>query len=78
MCDSAPFITPCKSGDNACAMQSAQVAVPIMATGVPELGIKPLDPLHLDLVKGDTAGLQLTLKNTDVTGMKNCKVEAMK
>ncbi|KOB68703.1 DUF233 protein [Operophtera brumata] len=74
----APFITPCKSGDNDCAIQSAQAAVPIVAPGIPELGIKPLDPLPLRLVKGDSAGLQLTLKDSLVKGMRGCKVEGIR
>ncbi|KAJ8716875.1 hypothetical protein PYW07_003502 [Mythimna separata] len=74
----APFIKPCKSGDNACILQSAQAAVPVMAAGIPELGIKSLDPLHFDEIKGDQGGLQLNFRDTTVTGMKGCKVENIK
>jgi len=75
---SAPFITPCKSEDNACVMASAIKAVPIFAPGIPELGIKSLDPLALKPVKGDTAGLKLILTDTTVRGMKDCVVEGVK
>ncbi|KAF9417550.1 hypothetical protein HW555_005380 [Spodoptera exigua] len=75
---SAPFIKPCKSGDNACVLASAQIAVPIMAVGIPELGIKSLDPMRFDEIKGDQAGLSLTFKDTTVTGMKGCTVDGVK
>ncbi|XP_028177870.1 protein takeout-like isoform X2 [Ostrinia furnacalis] len=75
---SAPFITPCKQGDAACLKSSAQAALPIIAPGIPELGIKPLDPLRLDLVKGDQGGLQLSFRDTVLTGMKGCTVENVK
>ncbi|CAB3255077.1 unnamed protein product [Arctia plantaginis] len=75
---SAPFIKPCKSDDSACVLASAQAAVPYLAVGIPELGVKSLDPMFLKEVKGDQGGLSLTFKDTTVTGMKGCKVDAIK
>ncbi|XP_021192609.3 circadian clock-controlled protein daywake [Helicoverpa armigera] len=75
---SAPFITPCKAGDNACYVASAQAAVPFIAVGIPELGIKSLDPMEFDVIKGDQGGLSLTFKDTAVTGMKGCNVDGVK
>ncbi|CAD0201614.1 unnamed protein product [Chrysodeixis includens] len=75
---SAPFIKPCKAGDNACIMTSAQAALPVLAPGIPELGIKSVDPMHLDVIKGDQGGLALTFKDTTVTGMKGCHVDGIK
>ncbi|XP_059057499.1 circadian clock-controlled protein daywake-like [Achroia grisella] len=77
-CASAPFIKPCKSSDNACLLASAQAALPIVAAGIPELGVKPLDPLHIPLVKSNTAGLEVTFSDNVVTGLKGCKIEAIK
>ncbi|KAJ8723088.1 hypothetical protein PYW08_003000 [Mythimna loreyi] len=74
----APFITPCQSANNVCILRSAQAAVPVMAAGIPALGIKSLDPLYFDEIQGDQGGLQLNFKDTTVTGMKGCKVEAIK
>ncbi|XP_075975632.1 protein takeout-like [Anticarsia gemmatalis] len=74
----APFIKPCKSGDNPCIVASAQAAVPFIAPGIPELGIKSLDPMEFDVIKGDQGGLSLTFRDTTVTGMKGCTVEAVK
>ncbi|MBQ5153894.1 hypothetical protein EGM85_11620, partial [Macrococcus caseolyticus] len=75
---SAPFITPCKAGDNACYVASAQAAVPFIAVGIPELGIKSLDPMEFDVIKVDQGGLSLTFKDTAVTGMKGCNVDGVK
>ncbi|XP_026744443.1 circadian clock-controlled protein-like [Trichoplusia ni] len=75
---SAPFIKPCKGGDNACIVSSAQAALPIIAAGIPELGIKSIDPMHLEVIKGDQGGLALTFKDTTVTGMKGCNVDGIK
>ncbi|KAH9633811.1 hypothetical protein HF086_005445 [Spodoptera exigua] len=49
-----------------------------MAVGIPELGIKSLDPMRFDEIKGDQAGLSLTFKDTTVTGMKGCTVDGVK
>ncbi|KAG6440854.1 hypothetical protein O3G_MSEX001499 [Manduca sexta] len=75
---SAPFIKPCKDADNACTLASAQAALPHFAPGIPELGVKSLDPLYFDVIKGDQGGLQLTFRDTTVTGMKGCTIEAIK
>ncbi|XP_013197926.2 circadian clock-controlled protein daywake [Amyelois transitella] len=75
---SAPFITPCKAGDNACIVSSAQAAVPSIAEGVPDLGIKPLDPMVIPLIQSDQGGLHLVFRDTVVTGMKGCVVEGIK
>ncbi|XP_063381559.1 uncharacterized protein LOC134668041 [Cydia fagiglandana] len=72
---SAPFITPCKKGDSACIIRSAQAAVPFLAAGIPELNVPAVDPMLLKVVKSEEAGLRLTLKNTTVTGMKDCTIE---
>ncbi|XP_047990160.1 circadian clock-controlled protein daywake-like [Leguminivora glycinivorella] len=72
---SAPFLTPCKKGDKACIVASAQAMVPILAPGLPELNVPSLDPMLLKVVKSEEAGLRLTLKNTTVTGMKDCTIE---
>ncbi|XP_063362890.1 circadian clock-controlled protein daywake-like [Cydia amplana] len=72
---SAPFLTPCKKGDSACIIASAQAVVPFIAAGIPELNVPSLDPMLLKVVKSEEAGLRLTLKNTTVTGMKDCTIE---
>ncbi|XP_053604553.1 protein takeout-like [Plodia interpunctella] len=74
----APFIKPCKSGDNVCILSSARAAAPILAEGVPALDIKPIDPMAIPLITGDQGGLKMVFTDTVVTGMKGCVVEAVK
>ncbi|KAJ2951300.1 hypothetical protein O0L34_g5703 [Tuta absoluta] len=73
-----PFITPCHAKDFACMKTSAQKAVPVMAAGVPAIGVKPLDPMRIELVKADQAGLKLEFRKTTVKGLRNCVVTSMK
>ncbi|CAG9787545.1 unnamed protein product [Diatraea saccharalis] len=54
-----PFIEPCGENDERCLVRSAQNALPVMSGGVPSLGINPLDPLHVDKVHTDNAGLTM-------------------
>ncbi|CAH0682926.1 unnamed protein product [Spodoptera exigua] len=68
------FITPCKQEDTACLKASAQAALPLLAAGVPEMGISVMDPMHVDQVKTVEAGLAMDFRNTYVKGLKNCKV----
>ncbi|XP_045499312.1 circadian clock-controlled protein daywake-like [Colias croceus] len=74
----APFIKPCKNGDSACVLASAKAAVPFFLSGVPELGISPMDPMHIDVIKSDQGGLQLLFKDTIMTGIKSCSFETVK
>ncbi|CAK1585757.1 unnamed protein product [Parnassius mnemosyne] len=74
----APFIKPCKDGDNACIKTSIQAALPFFASGLPELGVKPLDPLKIPLIKSEQGGLELTLRDTTLNGLKGCKIESIK
>ncbi|KAF9804410.1 hypothetical protein SFRURICE_014330, partial [Spodoptera frugiperda] len=66
-------ITPCKQDDAACLKGSAQAAVPLLAAGVPDMGIATMDPMHIDQVKTVQAGLAMDFRNTIVKGLKNCK-----
>uniref|UniRef100_A0A2H1V876 SFRICE_000534 n=1 Tax=Spodoptera frugiperda TaxID=7108 RepID=A0A2H1V876_SPOFR len=71
-------ITPCKQDDAACLKASAQAAVPLLAAGVPDMGIATMDPMHIDQVKTVQAGLAMDFRNTIVKGLKNCKVLNLK
>ncbi|OWR46125.1 juvenile hormone binding protein [Danaus plexippus plexippus] len=70
----AHFIKPCHRNDRACLKLSAQAAVPILAKGIPSLGMKPLDPMDMEEVKANRAGLMMHFTNTKVLGLKHCKV----
>ncbi|KAI5633349.1 hypothetical protein NE865_13958 [Phthorimaea operculella] len=73
-----PFITPCHAKDFSCMKTSAQKAVPVMAAGVKDIGVKPMDPMHIDKVKADQAGLKLEFRKTTVKGLRNCVVMSIK
>ncbi|CAG5054604.1 unnamed protein product [Parnassius apollo] len=74
----APFIKPCKDGDDACILASSQAAIPFFAPGMPELGVKSLDPLRVPLITSNQGGLELSLKDTTINGLKGCKIESIK
>ncbi|KPI95934.1 PREDICTED: protein takeout-like [Papilio xuthus] len=75
---SAPFIKPCKDGDNACILASSQAAIPLLAPGMPSLGVKSLDPLKVPRITSDQGSLKLTFTDTMLTGLKGCKIESIK
>ncbi|XP_026319154.1 protein takeout-like [Hyposmocoma kahamanoa] len=74
----APYITPCHASDSECLKTSAQKAVPFLAPGIPELGMKSLDPMHIELVRADQAGLKVEFRKTVVKGLRNCVILSMK
>lgn len=67
-----PFITPCKSADSKCIKDNLAVAIPIFAKGIPELGVKTLDPLVLKKVDASIAGLKLVATNVSLEGLGKC------
>ncbi|XP_046978247.1 protein takeout-like [Vanessa cardui] len=75
---SASFIKPCKPEDSACIISSATQAIPFFAKGQPEMGIEPMDPLKLELIKSDQGGLKIIFKDSTLTGLKDCSVENIK
>ncbi|XP_068617244.1 protein takeout-like [Battus philenor] len=70
----APFIRPCYADDIDCLIDSTQAAVPVVAAGVPEFGMQSLDPMTLDRVVANQAGLDMDFRNTVVKGLRNCQV----
>ncbi|XP_059057365.1 circadian clock-controlled protein daywake-like [Achroia grisella] len=77
-CGLAPFITPCETQNDTCTLAAAQAALPYVAAGLPELGVKPLDPLNIPLINSDQGGLSLTFTDNVVTGLKNCKIDGIR
>ncbi|XP_075975344.1 protein takeout-like [Anticarsia gemmatalis] len=77
-CGLAPFVTPCKEADLVCLKSSAEKALPVLAAGVPELGIAKMDPMFMEQVKTSQAGLDMDFRNTNVTGLRHCKVLNLK
>ncbi|KAJ8716876.1 hypothetical protein PYW07_003503 [Mythimna separata] len=77
-CNEEVHITPCREEDAACLKASAQAAVPLLAAGVPSMGIAVMDPMHVEQVKTTQAGLAMDFRNTSVTGLSHCKVLDLK
>ncbi|XP_060801575.1 circadian clock-controlled protein daywake-like [Amyelois transitella] len=69
------FITSCTQEDRRCLKSSAQRAVPVIAAGVPQLSMKPLDPMQLPRILANQAGLKMDFRNSVVKGLRNCLVE---
>ncbi|XP_028157406.1 circadian clock-controlled protein-like isoform X2 [Ostrinia furnacalis] len=72
---SAVSITKCKIDDVNCMRLSAQALVPIVAAGLPEYDMKPLDPLPISKIDGSSPDLKLIASDVVVTGMKGCEVQ---
>nr|ANC68525.1 takeout/juvenile hormone binding-like protein [Helicoverpa armigera] len=69
---SAPFIRKCKWDDSKCIKESAQSAIPILAAGIPELGVEKLDPFYMKSLDASSSGLKLLLWDIKGTGLNGC------
>lgn len=72
---SVPFIDKCKWDDKACLLASSQKAVPYVAAGLSDLGMPPLDPVHLSKVVYNEGGLAITFEDMTLTGPAQCKIK---
>ncbi|XP_032516621.2 circadian clock-controlled protein daywake-like [Danaus plexippus] len=75
------FIKACSASDpnlNQCIEDVITSAGPKFARGIPELGIKPLDPVELGKVVVDNPALKLTFEDTVVTGLAGFKINTFK
>lgn len=61
----------CKLTDDTCVRDAFQKSVPIFMAGIPELGIEVLDVMNMEPVKFDLSGLQFTLDDGKLKGMKD-------
>ena len=46
-----------------------------MDTGIPELGMPPLDPIHIDLIDFKFFNMTIEFVHIDMTGFKTFKLE---
>ncbi|XP_045499024.1 uncharacterized protein LOC123696712 [Colias croceus] len=74
----ASFITKCKGGDSKCMKDSAQAAIPMFAGGLPEYGVKSLDPLLIKKTDASSPNLKLVITDYTVTGLRNCVMKKVK
>uniref|UniRef100_A0A2A4JM21 Uncharacterized protein n=1 Tax=Heliothis virescens TaxID=7102 RepID=A0A2A4JM21_HELVI len=70
---SAPFIAPCKANDEDCILQDTIKSIPLFADGIPDLGVKPLDPLFFKSVDSSSPNLKFILSDITFKGLKGCK-----
>ncbi|XP_031766573.1 circadian clock-controlled protein daywake-like [Galleria mellonella] len=76
-----PYISPCSASDSnvdQCIEKVIQAGGPQFADGIPELGIAPLDPLHLGTVVVNNPSLKLVFTDTVVTGLRGFRLNAYK
>lgn len=67
-------IAKCKPDDTNCIKLSAQALIPIVAGGISEFGMAPLDPLPIKTIDGSTKDVKLIASDVIVTGLKGCDV----
>ncbi|CAH0587015.1 unnamed protein product [Chrysodeixis includens] len=65
----------CKIEDKACLVSAFQKMVPLFMVGIPEGDIAVLDPMEMDDLSFDLAGLQFSLKNGRLKGLKGSVIE---
>ncbi|XP_050348727.1 protein takeout-like [Nymphalis io] len=76
-----PFIKACSGSDpklNQCIESAITAAGEKFAHGIPELGIKPLDPAELGRIVVNNPALKIVLEDTVVTGLGGFRINAFK
>lgn len=69
------FIKRCKYADSKCYKQSADDAIPIFALGIPELGVKSLDPITFKTLDASSSSLKFVVNDVKIKGLKHCKAK---
>lgn len=46
--------------------------------GDPTIGTENLDPMHLNVIDGNLSTLKYKLTDSNLTGLKDCKIENLK
>ncbi|CAK1555369.1 unnamed protein product [Leptosia nina] len=65
----------CLIWDTACLTQQAQLKVPALSIGIPELFAEPLDPMNIDYLHVDIAGLKMDLNKAVIRGIRNSVID---
>ncbi|KAJ0183223.1 hypothetical protein K1T71_001199 [Dendrolimus kikuchii] len=68
-------VDKCKLEDSECMLNAFQKALPTFIVGIPELRTDVLDVMQMDDVSFDLSGLQFSLKNGQLEGLKNTKFD---
>ncbi|XP_022129479.2 uncharacterized protein LOC111003345 [Pieris rapae] len=72
------YVKRCKAGDTKCSKDSAQAAIPSFVAGIPELGVKTLDPLSIKKTDASSPNLNLIVSDYTITGLKDCTPKKVK
>ncbi|XP_052742437.1 circadian clock-controlled protein daywake [Bicyclus anynana] len=59
----------CSLKDSECLLKQAQAVLPSLVQGIPELGIKKLDKMHMDKITIDIPGIFCELTNVEIGGL---------
>ncbi|KAJ8716587.1 hypothetical protein PYW07_003214 [Mythimna separata] len=70
-----PPVEKCQLGDSACLTPAFQKMMPIFMVGISENNVEVLDPMDMDDLAFELAGLQFTLKGGTLKGLKNSVVD---
>ncbi|KAL4713185.1 hypothetical protein ACJJTC_018830 [Scirpophaga incertulas] len=68
----------CQLQDSTCLLSSFQKAVPVFMSGLPDYGVEVLDVMELEDVQFDLSGLQFSMKQGRLKGMKGAVVDSVK
>lgn len=77
---SASKIKKCKAGDQKCLAETITNVLSSYPSGIPEIGLASIDPLHFDegsisQEHGSQVSLNLTITNGDIFGWKKMQVK---
>ncbi|XP_026733515.1 circadian clock-controlled protein-like [Trichoplusia ni] len=67
----------CNLDDKKCLASAFQKMVPVFMAGIPEADIAVLDPMEMDDVSFDLAGLQFSLKEGRLKGLKGSVIDSV-
>ncbi|XP_068626016.1 circadian clock-controlled protein daywake-like [Battus philenor] len=74
---SSSIIRPCNRNDEACITQSANIAMPLIAAGIPALGVDGFDPMHLEEASGVVENFVFNFTNNDAVGYSKCIISGL-
>ncbi|XP_061714328.1 circadian clock-controlled protein daywake-like [Cydia pomonella] len=77
-CAVLPGVDKCNLEDSACMTPAFQKAFPSFMSGLPEHGVEVLDVMNMDDVAFDLSGLQFSLKEGKLKGLKTATVDNVK
>ncbi|XP_028177821.1 circadian clock-controlled protein-like [Ostrinia furnacalis] len=71
-------VDKCKLTDSTCMVPAFQKAVPIFMAGLPDMDVAVLDVMEMDDIKFDLSGLQFSLTEGRLKGLKTAVIDNVK